>query len=616
MHKFDKAARGAGWIFALPMFAAQAALWLCLDRSAGPWILSVAGAVALLLIFACRRAHGAVWGILFLQFVGIAYAGFTIPTGPWRLPVAALVLFYIGAALSWTIVRLGWTKMPHAMLLSASVLGSLFAIEVGWEFKPLLPSSLGTMALFRTLQSGSDRPVMAGNGYNSDPALGSVPRPYGRQAMFFPTNPRGYFLQADPERESWGLVTHNGKHAVLQFSQSGDLVRIEIWKFKSGQPWEINLSRERLAVEGGREYVLRFNVRADRERKINVRLAEDGPPPSDKGSYREFTVGPQWQHIEARFAIRGRNGQARLSFELGGDSASIDLSELRLEREETGELVPPFIPAKYYLPVEQNDHGCRARDYAVPRPEYTFRILALGNSASFGWGVKYEDLFTSVLESRLNGQTSRDATGWRYEVINCAVPAYGSAQERRFYETMLADYRPQIVLLMTAATDNKVVADRANDAETAKPYPWERIFLTPYLFRLRSHARKLEESDYGPAAAEVLSLAKVLERDGARLVVAEFQMVPANLGSPEYLKWGRNPSPWFNVLSRTLKDTHSTFVDLAPVMYDGRQADDLMVYPGDPHQNEIAHRAAGLELVRVLEENGLLPRREEWKPNN
>jgi hypothetical protein len=582
-------------------FVGQAALWFALDRSA----VSLAGSAALLpqFVHATRRRFGLAWAILALQFAGIAQVGFSTPTGPWRLGIAALVLFYFGAALSWTIVRLGWTKRSNVILHCASLLGSVFLIEAAWDLRsPILPDFLRMLVFLRHLPAESGHPVMVGNGFLYDSVHGNVPVPYGRQTMFFASNPRGYFFQADPERESWRLASFNGNQAVLRSSEPDRLVRVEIRKLRSRQPWEVSLSREKLAVEVGQRYRLHFRVRAEQGRKITYTVMEDGPPWTDKGLFREIAIGPQWQQVDDRFEMSGRIGPARLGFNLGADPAAVEIADVRLSRDDTGQIVPPVIPGKYFLMVEQNDHGCRALDYAVPRPDRTVRIVALGNSGAFGWGVKYEDLFTTVIERLLNGSAERSASGWRFEVINCAVPAYGSAEERWLYETMLADYGPQIVLLMTGATDNKSVAEREKDMERVKPYPWERVFLTPYLLRLR--ARYTVAPDYSSTAAEVLALASSLEREGARLVIAEFEMV----GPENFVSWRRGHSPWFNLLSRTLSGTRATLVDLGPAIYDGRQAEDLMVYPGDPHQNEVVHRAAAAELVRALEQSGLLAR--------
>ena len=54
------------------------------------------------------------------------------------------------------------------------------------------------------------------------------------------------------------------------------------------------------------------------------------------------------------------------------------------------------------VPVSTNSMGQRDRDFDVAKPENTVRILMLGDSLTFGWGVKIEDTPSKMLEARLN----------------------------------------------------------------------------------------------------------------------------------------------------------------------------------------------------------------------
>src|SRR6185436_2036831 len=124
--------------------------------------------------------------------------------------------------------------------------------------------------------------------------------------------------------------------------------------------------------------------------------------------------------------------------------------------------------------------------------------------------------------------------GGRVEVINCAVPAFGTEQERRFYERSLLDYRPQIVLLMTAKTDNLTAEGRLFDTLYAKPYPWERVLITPYLIRLLTHFS--QPRSYTGVVQEVSQLRGLVEGNGGRLAIVQFDAV---WGSPG----GNSPRP-------------------------------------------------------------------------
>lgn len=54
-------------------------------------------------------------------------------------------------------------------------------------------------------------------------------------------------------------------------------------------------------------------------------------------------------------------------------------------------------------PVHINAHGTRGPEFQIEKPPGTFRILSLGDSRTFGWGVADEDTYSRRLEQLLEG---------------------------------------------------------------------------------------------------------------------------------------------------------------------------------------------------------------------
>lgn len=81
-----------------------------------------------------------------------------------------------------------------------------------------------------------------------------------------------------------------------------------------------------------------------------------------------------------------------------------------------------------------------ARDKA----EGAFRILLLGPSFAYGWGVNYEDSFVAQVEDRLESQGYRD--GRDVEIVNAGVPSLPASPHLRWYEAVGRDYRPDLVV--------------------------------------------------------------------------------------------------------------------------------------------------------------------------
>ena len=77
--------------------------------------------------------------------------------------------------------------------------------------------------------------------------------------------------------------------------------------------------------------------------------------------------------------------------------------------------------ARYYI----NQAGFRVPrpdlEYTLAKPSDTYRIMVLGPSFAFGWGVDYELSFAGVLQRLLQ---ERDFAGEKkIEIINAGVPA-------------------------------------------------------------------------------------------------------------------------------------------------------------------------------------------------
>jgi len=102
-----------------------------------------------------------------------------------------------------------------------------------------------------------------------------------------------------------------------------------------------------------------------------------------------------------------------------------------------------FRGAHFAVRVAHNAAGLRDRDHAYDREPGRRRILVLGDSAVWGWGVEQAERFTERLEAALPD----------VDVINTGVPGWSTAQEMLFYEREGRRYRPDVVLLLVVPND-------------------------------------------------------------------------------------------------------------------------------------------------------------------
>src|SRR6266850_3822339 len=74
-----------------------------------------------------------------------------------------------------------------------------------------------------------------------------------------------------------------------------------------------------------------------------------------------------------------------------------------------------------HKPVHINSHGTRGPEFQSQKPTNSFRIISLGDSKTFGWGLSESETYSSLLEKWLQ---ERVGTHYRVEVVNAGVNAY------------------------------------------------------------------------------------------------------------------------------------------------------------------------------------------------
>ena len=91
----------------------------------------------------------------------------------------------------------------------------------------------------------------------------------------------------------------------------------------------------------------------------------------------------------------------------------------------------------FVVTYETNSRGLRDREYNAEKPPGKTRILALGDSFTFGHGIAYGERFTDVLESAFDD----------VEVITMAVPGSGHDQQLLQFVTEGLAYQPDHVFV-------------------------------------------------------------------------------------------------------------------------------------------------------------------------
>jgi hypothetical protein len=98
-------------------------------------------------------------------------------------------------------------------------------------------------------------------------------------------------------------------------------------------------------------------------------------------------------------------------------------------------------------PLRTNANGFRGPAVGADRVRPAVRVVGLGDSVMFGWGVSEEETYISRLPALL------PAAGVDWEVINTAVPGYNTVMEVETLEAKGLRFDPDLVVLNFVGND-------------------------------------------------------------------------------------------------------------------------------------------------------------------
>jgi hypothetical protein len=251
-----------------------------------------------------------------------------------------------------------------------------------------------------------------------------------------------------------------------------------------------------------------------------------------------------------------------------------------------------------------NEHGFRGGALMDEKPKSELRVLCLGDSITFGEGVREEDTYPARIEKLLTATSS----GRTVQVINAGVQGYGTREEIALYFARCAKLKPDIVALgffLNDVTDSGETI-RQNDERTREFSLTGLAAISKICAMLerRRRATELQEQYFETTRrsfnGEGWQVAKQLlammqqqsEKDHFRFVVVLFPIL-----------WELDGIYPFEDLHARIaagcQEAGCEFVDLLP-FFRGRRAESLWVHPTDQHPNEIAHAIAAERIAATL----------------
>ena len=256
------------------------------------------------------------------------------------------------------------------------------------------------------------------------------------------------------------------------------------------------------------------------------------------------------------------------------------------------------------VPYHINSYGLRGPEISLEKPPGSYRIVCLGDSLTFGEGVRYADIYPAQLQVRLAAAMPDRLI----EVLNAGVQTHATGDEAALFLMRCSQFQPDLVVLgfyLNDATDARRTV-RQNDRWTRS---WDSSGLSSVsrlwgIFERARRANRLQDeflettraSFDSPRWSDCKTILQGMERvsqeDGFRFVVVVFPVF-----------WQLDDGYPFAAIHAKI----AAFCDEAAIecvdlleTYRNQSAESLWVHPTDRHPNEIAHRLAAKRIASYL----------------
>lgn len=170
-------------------------------------------------------------------------------------------------------------------------------------------------------------------------------------------------------------------------------------------------------------------------------------------------------------------------------------------------------------PLAINSKGLRDREYPYEKPAGVKRILVLGDSYTWGYGVGNNERFTDFLAASL----ARDDIPC--EVINTGVSGYGTDQEYLWFRSEGVKYQPDLVILAFYALNDPVNNISSIQYSLGKPVFLDTNLtkLQPPVYRPESLSKTHDElDDLDMSVALIKAVADKCDEIGSRFLLMKF----------------------------------------------------------------------------------------------
>ncbi|MGI9290077.1 MAG: hypothetical protein ACR2QG_02230 [Gammaproteobacteria bacterium] len=256
--------------------------------------------------------------------------------------------------------------------------------------------------------------------------------------------------------------------------------------------------------------------------------------------------------------------------------------------------------------LRTNSRGLADKEYALEKPDNTFRVAVIGSSWTMPTGVLLEQAFHTVLEDELNNESDK----LNFEFINFAVEYYGLREQIATARDKAMAWQPDMIIFgittFTAALRWTDVTENEPLPDTTYPIfssyslrELDRLLKTDYFKRSFTSRPGLKRRDRGVMHAQ-------LER-----AVGELDAMTESEGIPVVIMWLSNTHPGKETvahMNELCESNNMLFVDAYKVLSSSNDGDGQKgISRFDKHPNGVGHRLIAEYLKQQMLDRNLLP---------
>jgi lysophospholipase L1-like esterase len=267
------------------------------------------------------------------------------------------------------------------------------------------------------------------------------------------------------------------------------------------------------------------------------------------------------------------------------------------------ELAPNMWKRTHGTVIRTNSHGMREREVPIEKPDSVVRLAVLGDSYTFGFGVRAHLAYPRILEGLLN-RRSRD--GRRFQVLNFGVGGYSTQDEAVVLGHRALAWKPDFVIVGYTLNDPEDEPIQPLHSYYREPRWWQRFHLLRLVAKAdwQRRVRRFGDGDYirslygdpGKWKNVVDAFASIQQTTrgaGVPVMVVIFPLSTID-------DWSQYPYASVHLkVARAAAADGFEVVDLLPV-FARRPPSELRLTEGDAHPNEEGHRLAAEAIAARL----------------